>query len=191
MKKAISSFVLAGLIVSSLSSVSASAQSVTVNDATYQPVPESINNLVVPFVEPKYPGPGTFYDPLTTSSTKISHFSLRTTNSGNITQQITRTVSLRKYAQITVGGQFELKILATKVNTTVEVQAGIDKTVSTSITWNVPAKSVYDLNAGEEVVKTTGFLEVANTSGVVTSSKAVTGEWTTREYSDGIFVKNL
>lgn len=188
MKKTLTLLSLVGLLVSSFAATSASAQSSSVTEATYL---EKDASAITPFAISKYAGPGTYYQPLTTTSAKFPHFSMRSTNNGDVTTQVVRTVTMRKYAQLTVGGEFELKIISTKVNTSVEVQAGIDSTVSTSVTWNVPGKSVYDLSAGEEIVRTTGYIEIANTTGVVVQQKPVTAEYTSREYSDAILVSKL
>ncbi|WP_238655884.1 hypothetical protein [Paenibacillus piscarius] len=188
MKKTLTVLSLVGLLLSSFSATSASAQSSSVTEATYL---ENESSAISPFAIIKYPGAGTYYQPLSTTSTKFSHFNMRSTNYGDVTTQVVRTVTMRKYAQLTVGGEFELNIIATKVNTSVEVQAGLDYTVSTSVTWNVPGKSVYDLSAGEEVVRTIGYIEIANTSGVVVQQKSVTAEYTSREYSDAVLVSKL
>ncbi|MDR6776236.1 MULTISPECIES: hypothetical protein [Paenibacillus] len=188
MKKKLKSLSLLGVItLLSLGSSSVYAESVT--EATYEKAIDPSG--IVIFAEAKYPGPGTYYEPYQTTREKSTDFSMEVSNTGGGTTSVTRTVSIRKFANVTIGGETELKIMAQKVKASLDVNAGVDSTKSVSITWSIPAKSVYTIKAGSVVVKTSGYIERANSSGVVVSSTYNSGNWTTSEFSDSIFVRKL
>ncbi|MFB5265873.1 hypothetical protein ACE41H_03615 [Paenibacillus enshidis] len=81
--------------------------------------------------------------------------------------------------------------MAQKVKASGSFSGGKKTTKTTAITWTVPAKSVYTLRAGSVTIKTNGYMEVANSAGVVVKRTYNSGHWTTADFSDSIFVKKL
>ncbi|MGG1617254.1 hypothetical protein ACIFQM_17160 [Paenibacillus sp. NRS-1782] len=187
MKKLKSLSLLGVITLLSIGSSSVYAESVT--EATYE---KAINPSGIEiFAEAKYPGAGTYFEPYSTTREKSADFSMEVTNTGAGTTSVTRTVSIRKFANVSVGGETELNVMAQKVKASLEVNAGVESNKSVSITWSIPAKSVYTIKAGSVVVKTSGYIERANTSGVVVSRNYNSGNWTTSDFSDSIFVRKL
>ncbi len=142
-------------------------------------------------VETKYPGPGLYFEPSSTTRTKETEFSMEVTNSGAGTTTVTRTVALEKFGQVAVGGEVEFEVMMQKAKANIAFTAGAKKTETQSITWTIPAKSVYTVRAGNVIIKTNGYIETANSSGVVTKRQYNTGTGTESNFSDSIFVRKL
>lgn len=94
--------------------------------------------------------------------------------------EVTRSIKVRLFAEISVGGETELQVIGQKVSAKAEVRAGVDREETVSVTWKIP-QGRYLIQAGKVTVKTSGYLERANTSGGVTSSQYVNAHYTTRE----------
>lgn len=143
------------------------------------------------YAQAKYAGSGTYYEPTSTTRTQKADFSMEVTNDADATTTVSYQVSLNKFANVSVGGSTELNILTARVNATAEVAAGVSTTITRTLQWNIPQRGVYKITSGEQVVRTSGYLETANNGGVVTSRKFITGEWTTSEFTSLVKIKSL
>ncbi|MFB5762466.1 hypothetical protein [Paenibacillus medicaginis] len=176
MKKAVSSLVI---IASLATSLSASAFAESVTNATYNTTNSSD---VVLFEEPKYPGAGTYYEPSSTSRAERVDYSIEVTNPSNVVTEVRRDIKVRLFAELSVGGETELNIIGQKVSAKAEVKAGVDREETISVTWRIP-QGRYLIQAGKVTVKTNGYLERANTAGVVTSRQYVNAHYTTKDFA--------
>ncbi|MCP1187080.1 hypothetical protein [Paenibacillus sp. 1781tsa1] len=177
--KVCTSFLAISLMVAGLSSAYAED---SVNEASLGQIGDDGVSIMA---EAEYPGAGTYYKPVSTERIEDIAFEMDVENIGAISTTVVRSVAVRKFAQLSIGGETELGIMGQKVKATANVSAGVDQTVTTSVTWNVPPKSKYTIRAGSYVIKTNGYLETANSGGVVVSQKYTTGKWTTKDLVDG------
>ncbi|MEW4370327.1 hypothetical protein [Paenibacillus kandeliae] len=134
----------------------------------------------------KYGGAGKFYDASTKSTSKKENFSFKIEHTKGVSTSVSRAVALEAFTELSVGGETELQIIGQAVTASAEVKAGVKSSVTTTVSWTVDAAQPsgnYLASTGKETMKTSGYIETANTGGVVTSSKYILAYYTTRPYS--------
>jgi small neutral amino acid transporter SnatA (MarC family) len=96
MKKVLLGFSTA-IAISMYLSGSSFAEEVTRDQATSIDQAAPIDQEMSPLAIPKYSGPGTYYDMSTSTVNKEIQYTDYVTNSGGVTSDVTRSVSLRHY----------------------------------------------------------------------------------------------
>ncbi|WP_070119695.1 hypothetical protein [Bacillus marinisedimentorum] len=104
---------------------------------------------------------------------------------GTTTDTVTHSVSRTKYTNASVSTSASFDAMVSEVGISYEVGWGSNQTVSTSVTYTIPAGARYTLRYGSRYVKTSGY-ERYYSRGTLASSKWVNGEWTYRGYSDKV-----
>ncbi len=187
MKKAIS-FITAG-VCAVLLSTTTSAQSVSLD--TYNMVlpsdgPVTSTGGISTTAIAKYGGAGTFYDASTKAFAKNEDFSFKIEHTKGISTSVSRAVAIEAFTELSIGGETELQIIGQSVSASAEVKVGVKKSVTTTVSWTIDAAQPsgnYLASTGKETMKTNGYIETANSGGVVTSRKFVTAYYTVRPYS--------
>lgn len=106
-------------------------------------------------------------------------------NSSSTTDSVTYTTTRTQSSSANVSTNGVFKAMVAEVGVGYEVSWGTSRSVSTSITYGIPAYSTYLLRAGSLKSKAYGT-EKLYERGVLKHTRSVSGEWTYRGYSDKI-----
>lgn len=106
-------------------------------------------------------------------------------NTGTSEDSVNYTVSVTQSASATVSASASFDIMIAKAGFSAEVQLGVSRTKSLSVTWTIPPKSKYLLRAGSSWIKASGT-ENRWYNGKIVSTKSVTGDWTYTSWSDKV-----
>lgn len=107
------------------------------------------------------------------------------TNPSGVTATVTRSVERSLYSTATVSAESSFKMMEQKVGVTAELSLGGSSTRTTSVSWNLPANSTYQLRFGSYYGTASGK-ENYWVNGKIKSTKSVTGKWTHGSFSDSV-----
>jgi len=107
------------------------------------------------------------------------------TNSSGITDTVSFTASRTKSSSASVSSSASFSSMVTEVGISNEVSWGTSTSVSTTVSYQVPAYSTYLLRYGSMMVNTSGY-ELYYSRGILQSKKYVTGNWSYAGFSDKI-----
>lgn len=109
---------------------------------------------------------------------KTSH-----TNRSSVSDSVTLSVSRTVKSSLTLGGSVELGAIVKKINLKAEVSAGVEKTVSHSVTINVAPGTTKYLEYGSKTVETSGKIRKYDTLSCSEKTFNTRAVYTTEPYS--------
>ncbi|WP_339303567.1 hypothetical protein [Paenibacillus sp. FSL R5-0519] len=134
------------------------------------------HDIVTPFFD------GYVYTKNSETVRKVETWSLEHNNTANVTDTVNYAVSVKKSANISIGGEAEFKGLIAKATYSANASFGVDTTETVSITWLVP-KGKWRLSAGSKFNKVVGSKDYM-ISGKLINSQPLTIDYTFQPYSD-------
>lgn len=141
----------------------------------------SENDSITPQACPEAGSYITSYKSHTTSKkTEFTHYA---TNNSDVTDSVTRSVSISHSANVSVGGEVEFKVLSNGAKISANVGYGYNNTKTISTTWSIP-KGTWKLTAGSSWVKATGTRYKVVPPCNISNSTTISANYTYATWSD-------
>ncbi|MDC3416240.1 hypothetical protein [Aquibacillus salsiterrae] len=118
---------------------------------------------------------------------KASKWKTEICNDSSISDQVSRTVNRRIWADFSLGVDSEAEanfgIVTGTVGYSAEASLGVDTEDSVSYTWNIPGDTITKIDAGSKAVKTNGEI-VKYSRGIAYERTLVDADYSRMEYAD-------